>query len=512
MSPDGLSTATGRNAAGRLRALLESETAPLAVLDAEGRIVTANALFADLACQERAALTGCEPASLFVPDDAGIAAIAISEALDGSTAPAAELRLRSTATDPDAAVELFCRPLRGEPGALLRLTDVTERKQLQSQLAAASRMQAVGQLAGGIAHDFNNLLATITGAAEAVLARVEGSESAADVAQILDSAARGARLVRQLLAFACAQPMQPRVLSLAEAVRPAEPMLRRLVGPGVRIEIAAEGPASVRLDPSELDQVLLNLAANARDAMAGRGVLRVTARVAVLARPLPGVTGPVPPGCWTVLEVADSGPGIAPETLRRIFEPFFTTKRGSGGTGLGLATVLGVVRQSGGHLVVRSRIGEGTCFRLCFPEAEAEEAGIEALAPTPAAVALPPVARPRPRILLVDDEEALRRLTRRALEEAGYRVVEAGDQDGALEALAEASPDLLVSDVMLGADDGIALAAAVRARRPHLPVLLVSGYAASMLGRDLAAEKLHFLPKPFRMPELLAAVEGALAG
>lgn len=491
----------------RLRALLASETAALAVLDAAGRIAMANRSFAALPRQGRGALVGLEPAALFVADDAAAVAGAVAAALAGRAAPVFEARLLSGAADPDAAVEVACRPLREEAGALLRLADVTERRHLRAQLAAASRLQAVGQLAGGIAHDFNNLLATITGAAEAALEAAPGGAGAAELRQILDGAERGARLVRQLLAFAAAQPLQPRVMRLDDAVRAAEPLLRRLLGPRHRLAMTLDKDAPpVRIDPAQLDQVLLNLVANAANAMPDGGTLRIAVRARRIAHGLRAVAGIVPPGDWVVLGVADQGRGIPAALRERVFDPFFSTRRGQGGTGLGLSTVLGVIRQSGGHLTLWSREGVGTRFRLWFPPTD--EAVAVAAAPA-APVPGPGPAAPR-RVLLVEDEAPLRRLTRRALEAAGYDVTDAADAEDALAAAEGAVPDLLVSDINLGGDDGLDLAAALRARHSAIRALMISGYAEGMVGRDLRAEGLHFLAKPFRTAELLEAVRRAL--
>ncbi len=492
---------------GRLDALLESETAALAVLDTAGRIVRANRGFAALPRLARTVLCGMVPGALFVAEDEAAVSGAIADAVAGRAAMSFEARLRASADDPDAAVEIHCRPLRGEPGALLRLHDATERRQLQSQLAATGRMQAVGQLAGGVAHDFNNLLATIGAAAEASLARDTSADTASDLTQILDSVARGARLVRQLLAFASAQPLQPRVLDLAAAIAAAEPLLQRLVGGRVRLELALDrAVAPVRLDPGQVDQILLNLVANARDAMEAGGRLRIALRAAVLGRALPGAAGPVPAGRWVQLEVADEGTGMPPDVQRRVFEPFFTTRRGQGGTGLGLSTVLGAVRQSGGHLSLRSREGQGTAFRIWFPPAEGEV--VVADAPAVAAAA----ARPGLRVLLVEDEAPLRRLARRALEGAGHVVIEAADAEAAMAAMADAVPDVLISDIVLGGGgDGLALARALRDRCPGLAVVLVSGYAEGVLGHDLDAAGFQFIAKPFRMADLIAQAAQALA-
>lgn len=486
--------------------MLADESMPLAVLDAGGRIAATNHRFAALPRLGRRALADVAPASLFVVADAAAVDGAVAEALAGRAAPAFEARLLANAADPDAAVEVSCRPLRGEPGALLRLADVTERRQLRAQLAAASRMQAVGQLAGGVAHDFNNVLATIIGAAEAALGRAPDTAVAAELTQILDSAGRGARMVRQLLAFASAQPLQPRVMRLDEAVRTAEPLLRRLLGPRHRLDIVlAAGTPPVRIDPAQLDQVMLNLVANARDAMPSGGTLRIALRGRRIARAMQAVAGPVPSGAWVVLDVADEGQGIPATLRRRVFEPFFTTRRNDGGTGLGLSTVLGVVRQSGGHLTLWSREDVGTRFRLWFPPADGAEETL------PATSAVAPVAAVPRRVLLVEDEAPLRKLTRRALEAAGYTVAEAGDAEAALAEADVWRPDLLVSDINLGGDDGLDLASALRARHAGLPALLISGYAEGMVGRDVRAEGLHFLAKPFRMAELLETVGRVLA-
>jgi two-component system cell cycle sensor histidine kinase/response regulator CckA len=330
---------------------------------------------------------------------------------------------------------------------------------------------------------------------------------------VQDAARRGAGLVRQLLAFARQQTLQPRVLSLNEAVRGIAPLLTRLLGGGVRLELALEEPGrQVRVDPGQLDQVLLNLAVNARDAMPEGGRLRIATGHALVLRPEGGgAANDLPPGRYAVLEVADTGIGMAPELAARIFEPFFSTKGGAG-TGLGLATVQGIVAQSGGHIAVESAPGQGTRFRIHLPRHE----GSESPATPPAAPEpLPPPMSPRwpaaAPLLLVEDEVALRRLAERALTRAGHEVLAAESAEAALDLLAGGgAPAALVSDVSMPGMDGLALARELRRRWPGLPVVLLSGYAPGTIGRDLGAEGIRFLAKPYAPAELCAVVEAVV--
>lgn len=484
-----------------MRRLLEREDeAGIAVLDPAGRIREGNAALAEMG-----GAPGGDAAALFAGPGRADVARAIAAAIAGPPAPPVlEARLARAGLPPDAAVEVICRPLRGEPGALMRVVDVTARRRMQRQMEEGARLQAVGRLAGGVAHDFNNLLAAISGAAEAVLARDICPATRDDAAQILDAAGRGARLVRQLLAFASRQALAPRVLALGDAVAALAPLLARLLGARIVLEADVPRPGpSVRVDPGQLDQVLMNLVVNARDAMPEGGRIAIAAETVVLAAPEVTQGGVIPAGAWAVLSVSDSGPGIAPDVLPRIFEPFFTTRRGDGGTGLGLSTVLGILRQSGGHVSVESRPGQGTRFRLWFPAVAEAAAAMDA----PAVAVADTPARPR-RVLLVEDEAALRMLARRALETAGHRVCAVEDAQAALAAVAEGfAPDLLVTDItMPGEMDGLGLAEAMRARSPGLPVVLVSGYAEATVGEGLGGRGMRFLEKPFRMADLIAAV------
>jgi two-component system, cell cycle sensor histidine kinase and response regulator CckA len=368
------------------------------------------------------------------------------------------------------------------------------------------RLALVGRMAGGVAHDFNNLLGIVTGTVEAL--RRPGTAAAPELAVLESVAGRGAELVRQLLAFARQQRLAPVVLALNDRVAETGALLPRLIGSAVRLEVALEQPGRLVLaDPSQLDQVIINLVVNARDALqrAGRpGTVRLATGHRLVLRAGGEGPGAIPPGRYATLVVEDDGPGIPPEILPRIFEPFFTTRIDQGGTGLGLATVQGIVAQSGGHITAECPASGGTRFTILLPRHE----GV-----LPVAVAPQVAAGARPgTILLVEDEPALLRLGAGALRAAGHQVLVAEDGYAALEMLeAGAAPGLLVSDVSMPGMDGVALARAVRALRPGLPVLLLSGYAASALAVNLPAEGWHFLAKPFTGEALCAGAGAALA-
>ncbi|MES2711504.1 MAG: ATP-binding protein [Pseudomonadota bacterium] len=503
-------TALLREAAAALRPLFAAEEAGLAILDASGHVIAANAGYALLAGGDAWATAGTAPppAALVAPQDRAALEQLIHAALDGPPAPAPiELRPADPNAAADACLLFSCRQLRAEPGVLLRVADATHRRRLERELAEASRLQAVGALAGGVAHDFNNLLTAIMGSAEAVLDQAPTPAIADEMTRVLDAATRGGQLVRQLLAFARQQSLRPRLVPLDDAVRSIGGLLPRLLGGGVRLTLnLAAAEDGVLVDPGQLDQVLLNLAVNARDAMGGGGELRLATRREKLRRPQLEGSTTIPPGDWALLEVGDDGPGIPPEILPRIFEPFFTTRRDAGGTGLGLATVHGIVQQSGGHLSVTSALGVGTVFRLWFPRQAAKMPDDETT-PPPAAIAVPRRVAPA-HVLLVDDEPLIRRLAERTLTAAGHRVTLAEDAEAALEALPEGAipPDLLLTDISMPGMDGVELAHQLQRRFPELRVLLASGYSERLLGLDLDAARLRLLAKPYRSAELAEAV------
>jgi len=407
---------------------------------------------------------------------------------------------------------------RDRAGRVLRVTgtasDITERTELEHQLRQAQKMEAVGHLAGGVAHDFNNLLTVIKGCGEMVLDTFAPDDDRRDELQeVVNAADRAADLTRQLLAFSRRQVLQPRVVDPRVSVHTVGGMLRRLLGADITISVTDDGEAgSVRVDPGQLEQVLVNLAVNARDAMPHGG--RLTTHVAnqrVTPRMAAAMVGPDPvaPGDYVVVTVADTGVGMDAHTLAHAFDPFFTSKPAGKGTGLGLATVHGIVRQSGGYVAVESTPGQGTCFSLYLPRHhEAGAARGAALAPHPA-----PAPRGHETVLLAEDEDAVRNLVRRMLEEQGYEVLAAAN---GLEALALAGTrapgaiHLLLSDVVMPGMSGPQLARELGQRRPGMPVLFMSGHTDDRL--PMTGDGADLLMKPFAPTDLVLRTRAAIDG
>jgi PAS domain S-box-containing protein len=405
--------------------------------------------------------------------------------------------------------------LGDEPCILSSIDDIThrkradaERRRLQEQLAQAQKMEYVGRLAGGIAHDFNNLLMGVMSYVELCRDHIEPDHPIRGwLDEIARDARRSADLTRQLLAFARRQTIAPTLVDLNAAVPATLKMLRRLVGEDIDLVwLPGPGSMTVKIDPSQFDQVLVNLAVNARDAIGGAGKLVLeTACAAVDGSVASGAD--VAPGEYVGLTVTDNGSGMSRETLEHIFEPFFTTKVDGEGTGLGLATVYGIVRQNGGFIDVVSTPGQGTTFRIHLPK----QAGP---APQPAAAAAH-VARPRGRetILVVEDEKSIRVTIERFLEDLGYTVLAAERADAALRLAEEhgAGIDLLISDVVMPGMSGRALAERLTERRPGLRCLFISGYTADVIAnRGVLDDGVDFLAKPFTRDELARKVRAIL--
>ncbi len=378
-----------------------------------------------------------------------------------------------------------------------------ERLRLEEQLRQSQKMDAIGQLAGGVAHDFNNLLTAICGYCELALGRVATADTALrrDIEQIARAGEQAAQLTRQLLAFSRRQTLQPTVFDLNAVVSDAQVLVRRLLGEHVDI-ISSIAPVecSVRADRAQVEQILVNLALNARDAMPGGGTLTIETELVswdgAEGRPVDAPSGP-----YALLRVSDTGCGMDAETRERAFEPFFTTKPIGEGTGLGLSTVFGSVQQSGGHIVLRSDVGQGTMFEIAFPLVEA------AIEP----IAVPPANEPNgggEKILLVEDDPTVRQLARAILVAGGYHVTTAVDGQDALQ-LASTPFDLLVTDIVMPKLNGTELAVRLRARRPTLPVVFMSGYSYEVTGGDLTAAD-AFIAKPFLPHDLTAIVRQTL--
>ncbi len=397
-------------------------------------------------------------------------------------------------------VSVNVRPVRNAAGAVAHyewsFADITERRQLESQLRQAQKMEAVGQLAGGVAHDFNNLLTVIGGRCYLMLGKLGADDPLRREVELVRGAAeRAARLTHQLLAFSRKQVLEPRVLDLNETVSGIEPLLRRLIGEHIEISvIQGPGLAHVKADAGQLEQVILNLAVNARDAMGRGGQLVLETANATLDAAAARRSPDLEPGAYVMLSVTDSGHGMDAATRAQIFEPFFTTKEVGKGTGLGLATVYGIVKQSGGLIEVESEPGHGASFKVYLP---AVQAPVEAAEPAKA-----PGTRLRgsETELLVEDDPSLRTLAREILTVQGYTVIEAASPLEAIR-IHERHADaihLLLTDVVMPEMNGPQLAAQLQAGRPGMEVLFMSGYTGSALALEGGGEfGGAFLAKPF---------------
>ncbi len=388
------------------------------------------------------------------------------------------------------------------------LNDATELKTLEAQFVQSQKMQAIGQLAGGVAHDFNNLLTAISGHCDLMLLRHDqGDPDYGDLVQINQNANRAAALVGQLLAFSRKQTMRPEVLDLRDTLSDLTHLLNRLVGEKVRLDLHHDPVLPpIRGDRRQLEQVIMNLVVNARDAMPEGGTITIETERRVLRDPFERDRAIVPPGTYVAVRVTDEGIGIPKDKLQKVFEPFFTTKRTGDGTGLGLSTAYGIVKQSGGFIFLDSVVGQGTCFTLLFP---AHDVVAEKAAPAEA-----PATRSLPEqgsgvVLLVEDEAPVRAFAARALRLRGYTVIEAETAEDALDLLKDAAldVDVFVTDVVMPGMDGPTWVRQALEQRPETRVVFVSGYAEDAFGEGSASvPNSVFLPKPFSLAELTETV------
>ena len=485
--------------------LFNSAPIGIAFVEPNGQLREANPAFGKFLGQSGSVMGRDLALLLEEADRAPVHKLIAATARGDKAARPLELRLG------ERMAELSASAMPG--GVMLYLTDVSEQKALETKFAQSQKLQAVGQLAGGVAHDFNNLLTVIIGNCEFLLMRhTAGDPSFKELNEVHQNALRAATLVGQLLAFSRKQTMQPKVLALADVIGELAQMLRRLLREG--IELKLENGADlwpVHADETQLSNAVINLVVNARDAMPGGGTVTISTANDRVTQPQALGTAIMPAGDYVRIEVADTGTGISPEHLGKIFDPFFTTKPVGQGTGLGLATVYGIVKQSGGFITVESEVGRGTSFRIYLPRHR-----VEANAPIPEIQA--PVARDvtgQDTILLVEDEEAVRSFAARALRMRGYNVLEASGGEEALE-IVKAGKDeihLLITDVVMPNMDGPTLVRHVKGLKPDLAVIFMSGYAEEAFRRnDEKAEDLHFLPKPFGLKQLAAKVKEVLSG
>ena len=389
------------------------------------------------------------------------------------------------------------------------LTDVTQRTQMEQQLREAQRLKAVGQLTGGVAHDFNNLLTVITGNAEVLAEDLRAQPQLAALADmVVQAGQRAADLIQRLLAFARRQPLAPVAVDVPRQLAELEPLLRRSLGENIRIEVAlGESLPPVMIDPAQLDNALLNVCLNARDAMPQGGTLSIEAQQRTLDEAYCRLHAEVAPGHYVAISVSDTGTGIAPEDLPHVFEPFFSTKPDGKGTGLGLAMVYGFVKQSGGHVAIYSEPGLGTTVTVYLPVA----AHAQAAARPEAGDGIEPAQGES--VLVVEDNELVRVYAEQQLAALGYRVTVAASGAEALEVLRGPQPvDLLFTDVVMPGMSGPQLAVEARALRPGLPVLYASGYTQNAIVHHGRLDPgLHLVQKPYRRAELARRIRFALA-
>ncbi|MEH6646015.1 MAG: ATP-binding protein [Sulfitobacter sp.] len=423
--------------------------------------------------------------------------------------------LRLTRGDREAFVQVTLNRVEedGTPALIAVLHDATELKSLEAQFVQSQKMQAIGQLAGGVAHDFNNLLTAISGHCDLLLLRHDqGDSDYSDLIQINQNANRAAALVGQLLAFSRKQTLRPETLDMRDTLADLTHLLNRLVGEKVTLTLSHDPVLQpIRADKRQLEQVLMNLVVNARDAMPTGGEIRIVTECTHLSGPMSRDQVTVPAGEYVTIKVSDDGVGIASDKLQKVFEPFFTTKRTGEGTGLGLSTAYGIIKQTGGYIFVDSREGVGTCFTLYFPVLVQTDK-IE----KPKMEEASPVVQTAPKggvILLVEDEAPVRAFASRALRLRGYIVLEAENAEAALETLKDQDLkiDVFVTDVVMPGLDGPSWVREALKMRPGVRVVFVSGYAEDSLGE--AQKKIPnsvFLPKPFSLNDLTETVNKQL--
>jgi hypothetical protein len=507
-------TSAWRSSKGLLTATLSSIGDGVIATDLGARVTFVNPVAESLLGWKQSEAAGKELVSVLkLVSDPGheLVESPVNRALQESAAVTLPARTLLIARDgAELPIEDSAAPIRDDSGnlrgAIMVFRDVTSRRQLEEQLSHAHKMDAVGRLAGGVAGDFNNLLTVITGFAELLRAEVTDNEAARRFAdEIMYASERAAGLTRQLLAFSKGQNTQPRLLDLNVLLSNMEPMLRRLVGEEIDLIILPGADIGrIKADPAQVEQAVMNLATNSRDAMPGGGKLVVETANVDFEDENSAMKVGVKPGSYVMLAVSDTGVGMDAETRSRLFEPFFTTKNPGQGSGLGLATVYGIVKQSEGHVTVYSQAGAGTIFEIYFPRiAESEEKlhggkrrdqmGSET-------------------ILLVDDEEGVRKLVFAILQAHGYQVIEANNGQNALAAYEKNAHkiDLVLTDVVMPQMNGFELGDRLAEARPQLKILYMSGYRDNPIGNSPGDANRAFLHKPFTPDALLHKVRQLL--
>ncbi len=492
------------------------EDAPvgIALVDLNGRVTEANRTFRKMMEKTLGKVEGRMVADAIKKDDrerlANIFTFAMSS---NDMLPILETKVL---TAQEKVASLYISRLEDEYGVVvgfvIHFVDVTEQKNLEVQFVQSQKMQAIGQLAGGIAHDFNNILTAIMGYCDLLLLRHRpGDQSFGDIQQIKQNSTRAANLVRQLLAFSRQQQLKPRVLNITDILSELANLLRRLIGEHIKLNIVhGRDLWLLKADQVQVEQVIINMVVNARDAMPKGGELSIKTMNTTFDAPVTMGSEVVPAGEYVHIDVKDTGTGIAKENLTRIFEPFFTTKGPGAGTGLGLSTVYGIVKQTGGFIVVDSTLNVGTTFSVYLPRhiggLDEAQAKPEAESDDQSSNDLTGAGT----ILLVEDEDAVRSFSTRALRNKGYKVLEAASGDLALKLIVEEKPklDLLITDVMMPGMDGAQLIREVKKIMPDLNVICISGYAEEQMREKIGSDQaVHFLPKPFSLKQLASKVK-----
>ena len=485
-------------------ALLESASQAIVGVDQAGRIVLANARTEEMFGYPRAEMLG-SPIELLLPESSR------GKHADDRAAYFAHPRVRNMGIGLELAgrrkdgsefpVEVSLSYIRTEDGvfAIAFVSDISQRKRLEEQLMHAQKMEAVGRLAGGVAHDFNNMLTVISGYNQMILDQLSALDPLRGYAEeVLKASDRAAALTNQLLAFSRRQIVQPRVFDVNTVLLHTEKMLRRLIGEDVELSLhLSPGAGNIKADPGHLEQAIFNLATNARDAMPKGGRITIETSSATLDDTYAKTHMGVHPGEYVMIAVSDTGHGMDVETRRRIFEPFFTTKEKGKGTGLGLATVYGIVKQAGGDIWVYSELGKGTTFKLYFPKVAEPASDLHG-----DRVAAPQGAET---ILVVEDEQGVRELTTKMLKRLGYNVLAAGSGAEALEIARSHTGHiaLMVTDVVMPNMSGAQLAAELRHSQPDIKVVFISGYTENAISQHgVLDEGVQFLAKPFSRESL----------
>lgn len=491
---------------------LESIPVSLLRLDVEGRVFWGNA-------QARKMLG----ASFEIGRTLGQIVQPLGRSLDGllhdvrigrDSGAGEMMRLQDDRGDTFVQVSLTLMTIQGQPLIMAVLTDASELRLLEDKFAQSQKMEAVGKLAGGVAHDFNNVLTAISGHCDLLLLRKDANHpDFSDLTQIRQNSNRAAALVRQLLAFSRKQTLQPRLLSVQDVVTDTLYLLDRLIGETITLSLEhGRNLGSVRADNQQLEQALMNLVVNARDAMPNGGKVTIATQNRTLTSDERRDGIAVPPGEYVQIQVMDSGAGIDDQVIDKVFDPFFTTKAQGEGTGLGLSTVYGIVKQSGGYIFAENRESGGACFTILLPRVYASQRDL------PRPTAIPDMRRTdltgEGAVMLVEDEAPVRSFASRALKMRGYRVIEAESAEEAMELLKATSEpiDVLVSDVVMPGMDGPTFAGKARELRPNLQVIFISGYAEDSFRRNLTDDDFLFLPKPFSLNDLTAKVKIAMTG